>query len=841
MGTYTMDRLRIYTRLVASLLLTCSAATYVQAQVRCSASSDSGSGYAPILAAGLELETPDCKHDDFGAHVTQSYDSILRRNVFEFHSHIEDDNDRCQREDRVRMEIKGGPGSDLEAQHPIGSESYYRWKMRVAPSFRGASTFCHVFQNKIRGGADDSQPVLTWTLRADRLELLHRGGSSGADLGRLAVVDIEQVRGRWLEFYVYQRHDEAGALYATLRDINSNQELLAYDNDNIDLWRDGAEYSRPKWGIYRAKNSSLNDEIVSFADFCISESSSDLCPADTIMIQDTVPPSRPMQLTGIQESFSRIDLSWIASTDNVGVQDYTIYRNGEPAGATAENTYSDSVAPSTTYTYYVIAEDNAGNQSVPSDTLTVTTADSLALPTMPTLLAPADASAINTTSPLLSWTPSRLVDYYRIYIDTLPSTTINDSTSSIDARLQDLSVGTTYYWSVGAVNRNGETRSPTWSFSVEEDNQDAPWLVYRADHVPNEEADWLTVRDRPAAPKVDNVLPDTFVVNNNIYSFSDDSEDKFRWRYSFPETDTSITIVARFRAVAPDMNCVCYFEVNGFGFREKVRVNQSTVKLERSTPIVEPALPFDIAAGYHLLRMTMTGNTAEIYLDEASEPFAVGNSTTTSSAQHFEWGKSGSNPCGGTIDWIAILPNAAYSPSEGPPLPQDLILSNDALLTEITIDGVAIDDLDSETYTYEVDVTGRSTPPTLDATTRSALASVDIDQPTTVPNTEARIIVTAQDDVTQRTYTIRYTTAVSTTDQGDALTYLYPNPTDGIVRISEYSDRMKANVYNTAGQLLAIGISADGVIDLRPYPSGIYHMSLTSASGAVRHHVITKY
>jgi len=90
---------------------------------------------------------------------------------------------------------------------------------------------------------------------------------------------------------------------------------------------------------------------------------------------DTEAPSQPSGFTATPVSSSRIDLSWNASTDNVGVTGYRLSRKGpSDAGfvqiATPTGTsYSDTgLSASTTYEYQVIAVDAAGNPSDPSTT-----------------------------------------------------------------------------------------------------------------------------------------------------------------------------------------------------------------------------------------------------------------------------------------------------------------------------------------------------------------------------------------------------------------------------------------------------------------------------------------
>ncbi len=97
-------------------------------------------------------------------------------------------------------------------------------------------------------------------------------------------------------------------------------------------------------------------------------------------IADTTPPSTPGNLaatTVAQTSISpgSVNLTWDASTDNIGVTAYKIYRDGSlVATVGAQTSYADqSVSPSTQYGYQVQALDAAGNASSLSDSLSVLT------------------------------------------------------------------------------------------------------------------------------------------------------------------------------------------------------------------------------------------------------------------------------------------------------------------------------------------------------------------------------------------------------------------------------------------------------------------------------------
>src|SRR5581483_2709204 len=112
---------------------------------------------------------------------------------------------------------------------------------------------------------------------------------------------------------------------------------------------------------------------------------------------DTTAPSIPANLTGTATSTSQINLTWTASTDNVGVVGYRINRNGTQVATSGTATFSDTnLAPATAYSYTVSAYDAAGNVSAASAAVSVTT-----LPLPPVLGTPT-ASSITSTSATLS-------------------------------------------------------------------------------------------------------------------------------------------------------------------------------------------------------------------------------------------------------------------------------------------------------------------------------------------------------------------------------------------------------------------------------------------------------
>jgi chitodextrinase len=91
---------------------------------------------------------------------------------------------------------------------------------------------------------------------------------------------------------------------------------------------------------------------------------------------DTQPPTVPTLVSATAASATEVDLTWTASTDNVGITGYQIFRNGSALSSVPGTmlTYADTTASAATaYTYTVNAYDATGNHSAASNTLLVST------------------------------------------------------------------------------------------------------------------------------------------------------------------------------------------------------------------------------------------------------------------------------------------------------------------------------------------------------------------------------------------------------------------------------------------------------------------------------------
>ncbi|MFF3666609.1 glycosyl hydrolase family 18 protein [Microtetraspora malaysiensis] len=89
---------------------------------------------------------------------------------------------------------------------------------------------------------------------------------------------------------------------------------------------------------------------------------------------DTTPPTAPANLKVTGTTTTTAALSWTASTDDVGVTGYNVYRGATLAGTSTTTTFTDTgLTPNTTYTYTVKAFDAAQNLSPASNQVSATT------------------------------------------------------------------------------------------------------------------------------------------------------------------------------------------------------------------------------------------------------------------------------------------------------------------------------------------------------------------------------------------------------------------------------------------------------------------------------------
>ena len=176
---------------------------------------------------------------------------------------------------------------------------------------------------------------------------------------------------------------------------------------------------------------------------------------------DATAPTTPIGVAAAVEIHS-VGLSWVASTDSVGVRWYQVHgsatggftpsKASKIADVTSGTAYSDRARPAGTWYYRVIAVDAAGNASPPSRQVTAVVADTTA-PASPTTPA---AVVVTDQDVALSWAASTddvAVTGYEVYRSATAGFTPNPLT-----RIADVTSGTAY--------TDGARPAGTWYYRV---------------------------------------------------------------------------------------------------------------------------------------------------------------------------------------------------------------------------------------------------------------------------------------------------------------------------------------------------------------------------------------
>ena len=192
---------------------------------------------------------------------------------------------------------------------------------------------------------------------------------------------------------------------------------------------------------------------------------------------DTQAPSNPTSLAASNTTQTTVDLSWNASTDNVGVTGYDVYQGASNLGTvTGTSAQITGLTASTAYSFSVRARDAAGNVSGASNTVNVTTSASqdTQAPSNPTSLV---ASNIAETTVDLSWNASSDnvgVTGYDVYQGASNLGTVTGTSSQITG----LTASTAYTFSVrardAAGNVSGDSNTVSFTTSAPAGDTQAP-------------------------------------------------------------------------------------------------------------------------------------------------------------------------------------------------------------------------------------------------------------------------------------------------------------------------------------------------------------------------------
>src|SRR5947208_1304891 len=181
---------------------------------------------------------------------------------------------------------------------------------------------------------------------------------------------------------------------------------------------------------------------------------------------DSTPRTAPANLRTTAVGSTQVSLAWDASSDNVGVTGYRVFRGATQVGTPTGTSFTDTgLSPSTAYSYTVKAIDAAGNLSTASNTLPATTAAASGDTQAPTAPANLRTTAVGSTQVSLAWDASSDdvgVTGYRVFrgatqVGTPTGTSFTDT---------GLSPGATYSYTVKAIDAAGNLSDPSAALSV---------------------------------------------------------------------------------------------------------------------------------------------------------------------------------------------------------------------------------------------------------------------------------------------------------------------------------------------------------------------------------------
>ena len=209
---------------------------------------------------------------------------------------------------------------------------------------------------------------------------------------------------------------------------------------------------------------------------------------------DVTPPTTPSNLLATAAGPGGINLSWTASTDNVGVTNYLIERCQGPGctlfaqvGTSSTTTFSDAgLLSSTSYSYRVRATDAAGNLSGYSNVSTATTNQSTASPISFIQRAYATPQSPQLTVPVTFTSAQTAGNLNVVVVAWYQSGTVNSVTDSV-GNVYTLAVGPTtnggavtqsIYYAPNIVGAAANANTVTVQFTVAANYPDVRILEY---------------------------------------------------------------------------------------------------------------------------------------------------------------------------------------------------------------------------------------------------------------------------------------------------------------------------------------------------------------------------
>jgi hypothetical protein len=161
---------------------------------------------------------------------------------------------------RQRNELTVNPGNPAIYKGMHGDTMSYTWRFKLE-KMNADPTWCDIFQVKQHGTLG---PAPFMAFEANKSDLTF----DTQRLGVVAKVPLSSVLNVWISASVTAKFSEQGSLSFTLKKEDGST-LVTYTNNNINLWGDGLDFVRPKWGFYRNQRDGAGEAAIRYNDMKI--------------------------------------------------------------------------------------------------------------------------------------------------------------------------------------------------------------------------------------------------------------------------------------------------------------------------------------------------------------------------------------------------------------------------------------------------------------------------------------------------------------------------------------------------------------------------------------------
>jgi endonuclease I/chitodextrinase len=257
---------------------------------------------------------------------------------------------------------------------------------------------------------------------------------------------------------------------------------------------------------------------------------------------DTEAPTTPTNVVASNETSSTIEITWTASSDNIGVTQYRIYIDAVLSAQTTEANFKiTNLQPGTSYNIQIEARDRINNKSEKSNPITATTTSDTTAPSVPSNIT---ASNISGTGFKINWdaaTDDTAVTAYNVFINAALTATTSERSYTVSG----LTASTTYQVAVSAKDaaNNESAQSSAVSITTTNGGSNGIEELFISEYVEP---------DGGNNKAIEIVNLTSAVIDLAAYSIKKQSNGSGDWIHEFPLSGTinvnDVTVIINYQA-----------------------------------------------------------------------------------------------------------------------------------------------------------------------------------------------------------------------------------------------------------------------------------------------------